>query len=131
MPSEADRLTAEGTRVARADGGEAVLRFTLRALKRCEDRYGSLDATVEELQWLIQQGATGFPDPTVGRILDMVATVTGEDADVASPPAECIDALLGAWLEAFPEPEGKADGEATAPRSPGAPGGGSPSATHT
>lgn len=130
MTSEADRLAAEGTRVDGTDGGEVVLRFTLRALKRCEDRYGSLDGTVTELQWLINQDAIGTPEPVAGRLIELVETVTGiPGIDVDDNVSVVISALLGAWLEAFPPPEGKADGETTAPPSRGGPGGDSPSLT--
>lgn len=132
MPSEADRLAAEGTSILLADGGEARLRFTLRTLKRCEDRYGTLDATVAEIHWLLTAEAEGSPEGFYARMLLLLQTVTGDDdIDPAGEPRLWVDALLDAWLEAFPAPEGKAEGEATAPRSPGAPGGASPSATHT
>jgi hypothetical protein len=132
MPSEADRLAAEGTRVDGADGGEVALRFTLRALKRCEDRYGTLDGTVSELQWLVDQDARGNPEPVADRLLAMVEAVTGiEGVDTGSNVSQVISALLGAWLEAFPAPEGKAEGETTAPPSRGTPGGASPSPTAT
>jgi hypothetical protein len=130
MPSEADRLAAEGTRVNGIDGGEVVLRFTLRALKRCEDRYGSLDGTVKELHWLIGQDATGHPEPVAARLLTLVETVTGIDnVDIDDNVSLVISALLGAWFEAFPAPEGKGLGETVAPPSLGALGGASPSPT--
>lgn len=131
MPSEADRLLAAGTTVTVA-GGQETLRFTLAALKRCEDRYGNLDGLVKELHWLIEQPTLGYPTPVAERLMLLLQTVTGSPVpvDAWDSPAACTDALLDAWLEAFPAPEGKAEGAATAP-SPGATGGASPSPTPT
>lgn len=130
MTSEADRLAAEGTRIQGADGGEVAVRFTLAALKRCEDRYGTLDGTVKEIHWLVQQDSTGYPDAVTGRLIDLLTSVTGAQQDYQSTPDVCISAVVDAWLEAFPAPEGKAEGETeTPPPSLGAPGGGSPSQT--
>ena len=129
--SEADRLFAAGTTITVA-GGERVVRFSLLALKRCEDAYGSLGATVTEVGWLARQVVAGFPEPVADRLGRMLEVVTGDPGavDAWSSPAECIDALVEAWTEAFPVPDsGKAEGATPTPRSPGPTGGASPGST--
>lgn len=130
MASEADRLVAAGAPLAVPGGGEVVVRFSLLALKRCEDVYGNLDGTIAELRWLAEQELSGYPEPVAGRLSVLLQAATGADApvDALATPTACIDVLLAAWLEAFPAPEGKATGE-TAPPSPGPTGGGSPGST--
>lgn len=130
MTSEADRLLAAGTTITVA-GREEAVRFSLLALKRCEDRYESLQGTLNELNWLSHQLADGYPEPIADRLAVMLACVIGADGpvDAWSPPDVCVDALVGAWTEAFPLPEGKAGGASETPPSSGAPGGGSPSST--
>lgn len=50
MPtSESDRILAAGAPVTLADGRVLHLRYTFRALKVIEDRYGSLDGTVKAM----------------------------------------------------------------------------------
>lgn len=129
--SEADRLLAAGTTIT-VDGGERVVRFSLLTLKRCEDAYGSLGATLTEVGWLARQVVAGFPEPTAERLGRMLEVVTGDPAavDAWSSPAECIDALVEAWTEAFPAPDsGKAEGATPTPPSPGPSGGASPAST--
>lgn len=133
MPaSEADRLLAAGTTIT-VDGGERVVRFSLLALKRCEDAYGSLGATLTEVGWLAQQVVAGFPVPVAERLGRLLEVVTDDPAavDAWSSPAECIDAVIAAWTEAFPPPDdpGKAEGATPTPRSPGPTGGASPGST--
>ncbi len=129
--TEADRLLSAGSVVTTADGERAV-RFSLLALKRCEDAYGSLGATVTEVGWLAQQVVAGFPVPVAERLGRLREVVTGDPAaaDAWSSPTECIDALIAAWTEAFPAPDpGKAEGATPTPPSPGPTGGGSPGST--
>lgn len=129
--SEADRLLAAGSTIKVA-GGEVAVRFSLLALKRCEDLYGNLQALVGELAWLAQQAVSGWPEPVAGRLGALLEAVTGDpDAvDAWTTPAACVDAVVAAWEEAFPAPDlGKAEGATTTPRSRGQRGGGSPSST--
>lgn len=125
MASEADRLVAAGATLP-VPGGEVVVRFSLLALKRCEDVYGNLDGTITELRWLAEQELSGYPDAVAGRLSVLLQAATGADApvDALATPTACIDVLLAAWMEAFPAPEGKVAGEtSTAPPSPGPTGG--------
>lgn len=124
--SESDRLLSAGRPIDVA-GGQVWLRFSLLALKRCEDAYGSLADTITELQWLADQASADFDAPCAGRIAAMLGHVLGADpVDAWSTPAECVEALLDAWLEAFPVPDADPKVTALPGRSPGAPGTGSP-----
>lgn len=127
MTSESDRLLSTGAPVVVA-GGEVRLRFTLLAIKRCEDAYGSMRGIVDELGWLAEQAANDFPEPVAGRVAALLGHILGSgEVDADSTPAACIDALLDAWMEAFPPAE-DADPKATGAtgHSPGTTGGGSP-----
>lgn len=130
MTSEADRLVSAGATIP-VPGGEVVVRFSLLALKRCEDRYGNVNGLFTELRWLVDQMTSGFPDPVADRLSVLLQTLTGASGpvDALATPESCIDALLTAWLEAWPPPEGKAVGETTTPPSPGTSGGASPGST--
>lgn len=103
MTSPADRLLSTGFPITVA-GGEVRLRFTLLALARCEAAYGSMGATLAELQFLAAQLALGFPEPTVQRVAELLQHTLGHGApvDAENQPGECIEALLAAWQEAFP-----------------------------
>lgn len=125
----AARLLARGVALPGVDGEEVRLRFSLLAIARCEERYGSLALTLGELQELVEARSGGFLTPVADRTAALVAAVVGapEPVDVMASPGEVIDALMDAWVEAFPPPDetsGKAEG-ATAP-SHGSSGGGSP-----
>lgn len=128
--SESDRLLAAGSTIEVA-GGETALRFSLLALKRCEDEYGTLQGLLGEIAWLTQQAVSGWPEPVAERLGVLLAAITGDPSavDAWSSPVLCVDAIVAAWEQAFPAPdEGKAVG-ATTPPSPGRTGGGSPSST--
>lgn len=118
MTTEADRLLAAGAPLQGVDG-EVRLRFTMLALKRCEDTYGSLGGVLTELRWLNEQLLAGWPDPVVDRILTLVRVVAaGPVADLAETPSACLDAVNAAWIEAFPPPDedaGKAVGATGTP----------------
>lgn len=133
MPaSESDRLLAAGATIE-VDGGQLPVRFSMLVLKRCEDAYDGLRGVIAELGWLTQQAVTGWPEPVIDRLGRLLVTVTGDDraADTITGPAACVEALLAAWEQAFPVPEGegKAEGATPTPPSPGPTGGGSPSST--
>lgn len=133
VTTESDRLLALGATIEVVDG-QLPVRFSMQALKRCEDRYGNLQALVGEMHWLTGQALTGWPEPIADRLSDLLVTVTGDPrgADALSGPAMCVEALLVAWDQAFPVPdEGKAEGATQAPPSRGPTGGGSPSSTAT
>lgn len=132
MTTEADRLLAAGVPLRGVDG-EVRLRFTMLALKRCEDTYGSLGGVLDEMRWLNAQLLDGFPEPVAARTLTLVQTVADRPVDdLAETPTACLDALNAAWFEAFggsEDDEGKAAGETGAPRGPGASSGASPEST--
>jgi hypothetical protein len=132
MPAtESDRLLAAGASIE-VDGDRLPVRFSMLALKRCEDAYGSLRGVVAELGWLTEQAVSGWPEPVADRLGRLLVAVAGDDraADTLSGPAESVEALLAAWEQAFPLPdEGKAEGATPTPPSPGRTGGGSPSSS--
>ncbi|QXC59328.1 hypothetical protein KSP35_13040 [Aquihabitans sp. G128] len=108
MTSDADRLLSLGMPIVGVEGEERRLRFSLLAIARCEAAYGSWAATIEELSWLQGQMVLQFPEPTAARVAAMLQHVLGaaDPVDAGSTPAECIEALLEAWMEAFPAPSG-------------------------
>jgi hypothetical protein len=118
VTTEADRLLAAGVPLRGVDG-EVRLRFTMLALKRCEDVYGSLGAMITEHRWLNEQFLKGWPEPAMDRVLTLVRTVAGGPVgDLAETPSACLDAVNSAWFEAFPpsdEAVGKAEGAETPP----------------
>lgn len=122
MTTEADRLLAVGVPLRGVDG-EVRLRFTMLALKRCEDVYGSLGAMITEHRWLNEQFLNGWPEPAMDRIITLVRTVAdGPVTDLAESPSACLDAVNSAWFEAFPpsdEDAGKAAGATGTPPGPG------------
>lgn len=49
MPSDSDRILAEGVPIELIDGRKVSLRFTMRSLKMLEDAFGNLDAADQAL----------------------------------------------------------------------------------
>lgn len=105
MTTQAKRLLSLGLPIELVDGEVATARFSLGALARCEEQYGNLAGTHRELLWLVEQRAAGFPDPVAARLAAMLRCVLGHATEVASEPPWCVEALMEAWLEAFPSVE--------------------------
>lgn len=132
--TESDRLLAAGVPLQLA-GGEARLRFDLRALKRLEDHYGNLADAATALTTMYNSAftkldgavlshletflAAGLPaelvtDPT--NVLELLDATAGYRQAMVVATAACYDA----WVEAFPMPS--AEGKETAPAANGSDG---------
>lgn len=102
------RLLADGSPVTLADGTTVHVRFDFEAMMRLESTYGSAIAYARELDSRVSgRGFTAVLDGLHAAVRDRAIT----PADLN--PADVFayrDALVAAWVEAMPEPEGKAEG---------------------
>lgn len=126
MPTDSDRLAAEGVPITLAGGRVVHLRYSMRALKAFEDTFGSVEAAQERLVGLF----TGQNAKTIGTLVPVMAAGLrhegiDEDALYDLPLlergrfGEYLAAVSDALEQAFAKPdEGKAGGEEVA--SPGA-----------